>query len=140
MWRDGPRVRIEEADGSVSLIADGTTCWQFERGQDVPVATPQRNLRFGGGTELLARRTAEAIAGDDFTRERTGAFEASLDDARLGLLARRPRSDETWNLGWSAPAHRWSTARWDWTLGFPDARPTPEGIQALMHQLSSGDG
>lgn len=262
VWRDGVRVRIEEADGSVNLIADESTCWQFELAQDVPVATARRNLRYRlGGTELLARRTAEEFAGDDFTRptgpvgsttfltrpawtvelapprhkphpmqlvvdaetgivlqqridgfggvkewtglvvgepldpalftwtgpsrsrrdeqaahraehradlarrldwftanvaatplrvevavepfvheydERTGAFQASLGDGDLGLLARRPRSDKPWRLGWSAPAHRWSTVRWDWALGFPDAQPTPEGIAALKRQLDVG--
>jgi len=41
--------------------------------------------------------------------ERTGSFEASLGDGHLGLLARRLRSDEPWDLHWFDVQHRWSS-------------------------------
>ena len=43
----------------------------------------------------------------------TGAFQASLGDHFIGMLARRPRSDDPCT-GWSEPGHVWSTARWQW--------------------------
>jgi hypothetical protein len=45
--------------------------------------------------------------------ETTGAFQAGLDDGHLGHLARRPRSNEPWELGWAAGGHRWSTPGWE---------------------------
>ncbi|MBO1765600.1 hypothetical protein [Allobranchiibius sp. GilTou38] len=45
-----------------------------------------------------------------------GEFQASLSGGVDGLLARRPRSDEWWNLGWSQVTARWSDGTWDWAL------------------------
>lgn len=69
----------------------------------------------------------------------TGAFQASLGDHFVGMLARRPRADAPWDLGWSEPGHRWSAARWDWALmALPDL--TPAGLDELKRQLDAADG
>lgn len=259
VWRDGQRIRIEEPDGTVNLIVGDTTCWQFDRDHDAPLASPDTALRYAGsGTELLTRREPDAFVGDDFTRptgpvgattflgrpawtvelappphkphpiqlvvdaetgivlqerndgfgtvdewvefvvgedldpalftwdgptrsahdqraeqeaewesdlaerrrwftdnvtamplrvelgltvlvhdydETTGAFQASLGDGHIGSLARRPRSDEPWDLQWAETQHRWHTARWDWAMTFYQDQPTPESVQALKRQL-----
>ena len=68
VWRDGMRVRIEEPDGTVVLLCDGTTCWRFRPNRDLPLAAPVETLQFrGNGTDLLARRPAAHWVGDDFT-------------------------------------------------------------------------
>lgn len=259
VWRDGHRLRIEETDGTINLIIGDTTCWQFDRDHDTPIATPRGAVRYtGNGTELLTRRAPEAFTGDDFTRptgpvgattflnrpawtvelapprhkphpvqlvidvetgivlqqrndgfgtvdewvefvggdalddalfswdgptrsaaderavldaqhdadvvgrqlwftehvtarplrvevnldvlvheydDATGAFQASLGSGHIGMLARRPRSDEPWDLHWHEVQHRWSTPRWDWALNFDDVGPTAEGVRALKDQL-----
>ena len=63
----------------------------------------------------------------------TGAFEASL--GTVGALARRPRSDEPWDPGWSEIHTRWSTDRWDWALTFFDGAPTTSGLSAIRRSL-----
>ncbi len=261
VWRDGPRLRIEESDGTLNLIVGDTTCWQFDRDHDTPVASPRTALRYAGnGTGLLARRDPAGFAGDDFTRptgpvggttflgrpawtvelappahkphpmqlvvdaetgivlqqrndgfgtvdewvefivgdkfdpalfvwdgrtrspdeetaeleaeweadlagrrqwfsenvtaaplrveldltvlvheynEATGAFEASLGEPGMGMLARRPRSDAVWELGWAQTQHRWRTTRWDWALTFYHDEPAPQSIEALKRQLGA---
>jgi hypothetical protein len=237
VWRDGAWLRIEAADGAVVLIADDTTCWQFDRDHDTPVASPRRAVRYAGrGTELLARVAPSAVVGEDVARpagpigattflgrpawtvelaprrhqpypvplvidaetgivlqrrnddgrgtvaewvefvvgerldpalftwvgpvrsadderrsretqfeadvaqrrgwftdnvaalplrveldlsvlvhdDATGACQASLGFDHIGMLARRRRSDDLWDLRWSEVQHRWSTANWDW--------------------------
>ncbi|HZE48712.1 MAG TPA: hypothetical protein VE074_04070, partial [Jatrophihabitantaceae bacterium] len=72
--------------------------------------------------------------------ERTGSFQARLGEFRGGMLARRPRSSEPWDLGWSETQHRWSTARWDWALTFyGDQQPTASSVEALKQQLAETD-
>jgi hypothetical protein len=263
VWRDGQRLRIEEPDGTINLIVGDTTCWQFDRDHDAPLASSGTALRYAGsGTELLTRREPDAFTGDDFTRptgpvgattflgrpawtvelappphkphplqlvvdaetgivlqqrndgfgtvdewvefvvgdhldpalfswdgparsaedqraemnaelaadeaqrrrwftdnvtelplrvelsfavlvheydDTTGAFQASLGDGHIGMLARRPRSDEPWDLHWAETQHRWQTTRWDWALTFYQDQPTPDGIEALKRQLDPGE-
>lgn len=253
VWRDGDRYRLEDPDGTVLLIVDDRTRWQFDRDHALPLALPRR--AFGdGGTALLARRRPESFLGDDFTHpagpigttwflgrlawtvelapppgkphpmqlvvdaetglilqrrdegfgsteewvefvvgepldpgmltwtgptrpvadgrddhdldaarrqewfarhitaeplrveldlevvvhdvdETTGAFEASLGAAGIGMLARRPRSDEPWDLQWQQVQFRWRTRRWDWALTCLDDRPTGRNVEALQRQL-----
>lgn len=275
VWRDGPLVRVEQADGTVSLIASADTCWIFDGEHDAPERAPRRALRYGGrGTELMGRRPAEDFlarprrhpgysdddgdyttptgaigvttflgrtawtvelapprrkaypmqlvvdaetgivlqqrldgaglvmewlefaAGEQFdpalfgwdgpVRERrdpraereaehradvarrrawfganvapvpltvelkvepfvhwwdedSGAFEASLGQAGIASLARRPRSDEPWDLDWHHDSqYRWSTARWDWALAVHETRLSPSAVEALKRQLPDG--
>ena len=67
--------------------------------------------------------------------EATGAFEATLGSQPVGALARRPRSEDPWDLRWDSVEHRWSTPRWDWALTFFEDEATPEGVDALKHRL-----
>lgn len=258
VWRDGRRLRIEEPDGTVILIADEHTCWQFDAAHEAPLAAPHRHRRYvGSGTELLTRRRLEEFVADGFTRptgpvgaatflgrpawtvelappphkphpmqlvvdagaglllqrrvdaddavdewvelvvgevldpelftwtgpvrtpedeqaelradwdqqaapgrewfaghvsaaplrvelnlrvlvheyDDTGAFEATLGAQPIGMLARRPRSADPWDLRWDEVQHRWSTPRWDWALSFFDDQPSAESIEALRRQL-----
>lgn len=67
-----------------------------------------------------------------------GSFQASLDNGFDGSLARRPRSRDRWELGWSQVHHRWSDQRWDWALSsFGDDPVDPDGVAAFQRQLSS---
>lgn len=70
--------------------------------------------------------------------EATGAFLASLGDVHHhGMLARRPRSTQPWNLGWSRVQHQWSTPSWDWAVNLDHAALTPAALQALKRQLAT---
>lgn len=68
----------------------------------------------------------------------TGEFEAVLTSGtrggRGGNLARRPHSDEPWQLRWAAD-HRWSTTRWDWALTLYGTTLTPDSLRRLQDQL-----
>jgi len=264
VWRDQHRLRIEEPDGRINLIVGDTTCWQFDRDHETPLASPRHALRYAGnGTELLTRRDPNEFTGHDFTRptgpvaattflgrpawsvelappehkphplqlvvdaetgivlqqrndgfstadewvelvvgdsidpalftwdgpvrsaaglqaeheaehqsehqadlqrrrrwfaehvtstplrveldlavlvhvydETSGAFEASLGERHLGSLARRPHSDEPWELHWHEAGHRWSTARWDWALSFPGDQPSKDSVERIKRHLS----
>jgi hypothetical protein len=264
VWRDGRRIRIEEPDGGVNLIADGQTCWQFDRDEPAPIAASREQLNFSiSGTGLLERRAAQSFLGTDFTRptgpigattflgraawtvelappshkphpqqlvidaetgivlqqrndgfgsveewvefvvgepidpalfqwdgpvrtqadqqaiwaaeheaevtrqrtwfaanvtarplrvvfdlevavryvhefdEETGAFQASLGERFGGMLARRPRSQEPWELDWAETQYQWSNDQWDWAMTFHDeVQPTPASIEALKRQLN----
>ena len=47
-----------------------------------------------------------------------GGFHASLRAGLDGSLARRPHSDEPWDLFMNWPhMHRWTSNGWDWWLG-----------------------
>src|SRR3954452_8502228 len=37
VWRDGPRVRVEEPDGSPNLIVGEARTWSFEVSQELPL-------------------------------------------------------------------------------------------------------
>lgn len=262
VWRDGARVRVEEPGGATMLIAGETTCWQFDRDHDTPLASPRSAVWYvGNGVQLLTRRDAADFAGDDFTRptgpvgstrflgraawtvelappahkpyplqlvvdaetglvlqqrndgagtveewvelvvgepldphlfgwdgparsweeqraqrdaeqeaeaakgrgwftdhvaplplratldlsvwvnrydDQNGAFEATLGAGHLGALARRPRSQEPWDLSWAAVQHRWSTPRWDWAVTLFHDELTPAGLEGLRQRLDAG--
>lgn len=72
VWRDGERVRVERADGSLTFITDGTTTWTFDDDGTVTASTGRRTMYAGHGTHLVSRREATDYLGDDFTRP-TGA-------------------------------------------------------------------
>jgi hypothetical protein len=77
VWRDGRRIRIEELDGTPSLIVGEEHCWQFDADDDTPLKSPASAVRYQlSATELLTRRDANDFAGDDFTRP-TGPIGAS---------------------------------------------------------------
>jgi hypothetical protein len=69
--------------------------------------------------------------------ERTGAFEGSFGHG-FGSVARRPHSDEPWDLRWHDVQHRWSTAQWDWAVTLFRDLLTPAGLEALRRQLTAG--
>ncbi|MBO1756518.1 hypothetical protein [Allobranchiibius sp. CTAmp26] len=54
-----------------------------------------------------------------------GSFQASWAS---GSIARRPRSEEWWDLRWQEVTERWSDQRWDWALS--DWRD-PAGIESI---------
>ena len=70
--------------------------------------------------------------------EDDGGFQASLTGAVDGALARRPRSDAWWNLGWLQVTARWSDGTWDWALSFwgdlSDGR-SPERVAVVRRWL-----
>lgn len=72
-----------------------------------------------------------------------GGFQASLDRGLQGSLARRRRSSEWWNLGWSQVTHRWSDKHWDWALAVWDTGRSDEtrldssALAALVTALGS---
>ena len=58
VWRDGPRVRIEDRAGDPLLITDGTSMWEFPDADAPAVFSTGRTIVFqGSGTHLLQRRT-----------------------------------------------------------------------------------
>jgi hypothetical protein len=67
--------------------------------------------------------------------EADGSFEASIGESGLGALARRPASEQDWDLRWSEVQHRWSEGGWDWALSFHDEQPTEAGLAALKQAL-----
>jgi hypothetical protein len=64
-----------------------------------------------------------------------GSFEASLGESGLGSLARRPASEEDWQLGWSEVQHRWSAGGWDWALSLHDVSITESSLAKLQQVL-----
>jgi hypothetical protein len=64
-----------------------------------------------------------------------GSFQASLGESGLGSLARRPSSEQDWDLGWSDVQHRWSADGWDWALSIHDDRLTESGLARLKQAL-----
>ena len=68
--------------------------------------------------------------------EDTGAFQASLGESFLGSLARRPRSDMKWELGWSGNPQRWSDDRWDWAIRLEGGPVSPTGLARLHDQFA----
>jgi len=68
--------------------------------------------------------------------EPDGSFQASIGEGGLGMLARRPSSQEEWQLGWSEIQHRWSADGWDWALTIHDGELTEAGLARLKHALS----
>jgi hypothetical protein len=68
-----------------------------------------------------------------------GEFEASLGKHHIGMLARRPRSNQPWDLHWQHVQHRWRTPRWDWAMTFYDDIATADSIEALKQQLGQAD-
>lgn len=260
VWRDGLRLRVEELDGAINVLANAEACWQWEQGIEHPFAAKRNNLRLmPGPVTLLERRPAAEFLGDDFTRptgpvgattylyrpawtvelappahkphpiqlvidavtgmvlqqrhdatgyhkewleltlgdtfpdslfrwdgptrgrprwredgdarheaemasrrewftanvaalplaveisvdvlvhdrDDDGRFEASFD---RGSLARRPRSDEPWDLGWQKVDHRWSTARWDWAVSTWEGPLTAHGLASLQEQCRDSSG
>jgi hypothetical protein len=67
--------------------------------------------------------------------EPDGSFRASLGESGLGSLARRPSSQQDWELGWSDVEHRWSADGWDWALSIHDDRLTEAGLARLKQAL-----
>ena len=68
--------------------------------------------------------------------EPDGSFQASIGESGLGSLARRPSSQEEWQLGWSEIQHRWSADGWDWALSMHDDPLTEAGLARLKEILS----
>ncbi|MEO7261525.1 MAG: hypothetical protein ABI047_09770 [Jatrophihabitantaceae bacterium] len=68
-------------------------------------------------------------------REPDGSFEASIGDSHLGALARRPSSEQDWQLGWSEVQHRWSCDGWDWALSIYQEAVTEAGLATLKQAL-----
>jgi hypothetical protein len=66
-----------------------------------------------------------------------GSFQATIGESGLGSLARRPSSDQPWQLGWSQVQHRWAADGWDWALSWHDEQLTDAGLEALKRTLGS---
>ncbi|WP_207390436.1 hypothetical protein [Rhodococcus sp. ABRD24] len=72
--------------------------------------------------------------------EETGAFQASIAAGfTSGMLARRPRSTEPWNLRWHNTAHRWSTDDHDWAVMVHQAELDGDALAALQDALHPGE-
>ncbi len=71
--------------------------------------------------------------------EGDGGFTASLSDGLDGSIARRPRDEAWWNLGWARVSARWSDGQWDWALslwGWSDPDPrADEQVAAVRRWL-----
>jgi hypothetical protein len=67
--------------------------------------------------------------------EPDGSFEASIGASHLGSLARRPSSEQDWDLGWSEVQHRWSEGGWDWALSLHDEQLTEAGLATFKRAL-----
>lgn len=69
----------------------------------------------------------------------TGAFQASVTAGFVsGMLARRPRSNQPWNLLWHAATHRWSTEEFDWALTLHDVTLDADALGAVQAALHPG--
>jgi hypothetical protein len=66
-----------------------------------------------------------------------GSFQASIGESGLGMLARRPSSEENWQLRWSHVQHRWTADGWDWALSWHDEKLTDAGLAALKRALGN---
>ncbi|PPK92634.1 hypothetical protein CLV92_11363 [Kineococcus xinjiangensis] len=92
---------------------------------------------FEGAVGPVRREVAAEAALDLTVRwvhafdEDSGAFEATLGEGVQASLARRPRSEEPWELPWRGPHHRWSTARHDWAFHCHDVPLTARGLAAV---------
>ncbi|MFC9516051.1 outer membrane lipoprotein carrier protein LolA [Nocardiaceae bacterium NPDC056970] len=70
----------------------------------------------------------------------TGAFTASLGTGVVtGLLARRPHSDQPWNLRWPGAVHRWSTDGFDWAVVLHQAELDADALAELQAALHPGE-
>lgn len=70
----------------------------------------------------------------------TGAFTASLGTGVVnGLLARRPHSDEPWDLRWPGAVHRWSTDGFDWAVVLHQAELDADALAELQAALHPGE-
>ncbi|MGW5524460.1 hypothetical protein [Gordonia sp. NPDC003950] len=70
-----------------------------------------------------------------------GHVEASLRADRggsFGAVARRDRADTEWELRWSEPGVRWSTADHDWALVIYGVGIDDDAVAALAEQLHPG--
>ncbi len=69
----------------------------------------------------------------------TGAFQASVTGGFVsGMLARRPRSNQPWNLLWHNETHRWSTEEFDWAATLHDVVIDAGALGALQATLHPG--
>lgn len=69
VWRDGHRVRIEELDGTVTLIVGDEHCWQFDPDHPDPLQAPASTVRYQlSGTELLTRPDPDPFLNRDLGR------------------------------------------------------------------------
>jgi hypothetical protein len=66
-----------------------------------------------------------------------GTLHASLQAGLNGSLARRPRSDEPWDIRMNWPhMRRWASTHWDWSLGTNEPL-TEELLAEIQQQLPS---
>ncbi|WP_420879942.1 hypothetical protein [Rhodococcus sp. (in: high G+C Gram-positive bacteria)] len=73
--------------------------------------------------------------------EATGAFNAGFGSGEGdGFMARRPRSNEPWNLSWYTDSiAAWSTADFDWACWVFRGTFDPDGLALLQRRLHPGD-
>lgn len=70
------------------------------------------------------------------TDEETGAFEASLGGGLIsGMLARRPHSDQPWELRWHGTVRHWRTGDFDWAAVLHQGDLDPTALTALQTAL-----
>lgn len=92
-----------------------------------------------GATEVSIPVTLDARLDHVHRRDADGGFEATLrlPGHRHASLARRPRSDEPWELRWSGEVSRWSTAEFDWAVTLHDLPLDDAALASLQEQLQA---
>ena len=95
VWRQGSLVRVEEPDGSPSLIVGRGLSWSFDRRHAEPLESTRADVRYAfRGLGLLWRREAQAFLGRDFTQP-TGPIGST------SYLGRR-----AWTVELAPPSHK----------------------------------
>ena len=129
---DGPTVDVVEQQREREQDARG----ELERFQDLQATWFAANVT---GEQIRVRGYDVEVTlhsgGDD------GSFQASLGGGLDAALARRPRSDQWWELDWSQVTHRWSDDTWDWALNeYEDRSPglTSDQLAQLRNRLGAG--
>ncbi len=112
--------------------------WEHLRKAEHEADGARRRTWFTGNVAPLPLRVELDLTVWVHEYDDDGAFQASVGADPIGMLARRPRSTDPWDLGWSDTQHTWSTQRWDWALSIvSDGGLTPSGLDALKRQLGS---
>jgi hypothetical protein len=99
VWWSGRRLRLEEPDGTVELIANEKRCYQFVNDADQPVTGRRRALQLMlNGTELLTRR--QAAGWRDTGAQPAGPITATtlLGRAAWAVTVVEQHGEEAWQL------------------------------------------
>ncbi|EGD54013.1 hypothetical protein [Gordonia neofelifaecis] len=95
VWRDGHRMRVEDADGEIRYLSDGITGWSRDRRLQF-LSDPITHLGYRGpGAEILTIRSPMDRKRDDFTRPTDSPIT-------IGEYLGR----ECWNVELAPPPHK----------------------------------